>query len=167
MYYTFHDDDAHYVAKHVYETTSVIKYWYGDHTTGLATTKLTNKAAESFLRDVLLNKHMRIEIWKFNHNEWQIVRRASPGNLQDVEDFLFSSTHMTSAPVVLAIKYSVSDDNKVSSSGGGGSRIEADAILNPVVYIHSSWALLLQIQPFVNWASVSLSTMNCTLIWNP
>lgn len=114
MYYTFHDDDANYVAKHVYETTSVIKYWYGDHTTGLATTKLTNKAAESFLRDVLLNKHMRIEIWKYNQNEWQIIRRASPGNLQDVEDFLFSSTHMTSAPVVLAIKYSVSDDNKVS-----------------------------------------------------
>lgn len=114
MYYTFHGEDAEYVAKNVYETTSVLKYWFGDHTTGLATTKLTNKAAESFLRDVLLNKQLRIEIWKSNRNEWQIIRKASPGNLQDVEDFLFSSTHMTSAPVVLAIKYGVADDNKVS-----------------------------------------------------
>lgn len=114
MYYTFHGEDAEYVAKNVYETTSVLKYWFGDHITGLATTKLTNKAAESFLRDVLLNKQLRIEIWKSNRNEWQIIRKASPGNLQDVEDFLFSSTHMTSAPVVLAIKYGVADDNKVS-----------------------------------------------------
>ncbi|KAL7313114.1 MSH2 protein [Mucor circinelloides] len=113
VYYTFHGEDAEYVAKNVYETTSVLKYWFGDHTTGLATTKLTNKAAESFLRDVLLNKQLRIEIWKSNRNEWQIIRKASPGNLQDVEDFLFSSTHMTSAPVVLAIKYGVADDNKL------------------------------------------------------
>ncbi|KAL9539132.1 hypothetical protein MBANPS3_010452 [Mucor bainieri] len=113
VFYTFHGDDAHYVAKHVYKTTSVIQYWYGDHTTGLPTTKLSNKAAESFLRDLLLNKHMRIEIWKFSQNEWQMVRRASPGNLQDVEDFLFSSTHMTSAPVVLAVKYHVSNDTKI------------------------------------------------------
>lgn len=114
MYYTFHGDDARYVAKHVYETTSVIQYWYGDHTTGLPTTKLTNKAAESFLRDLLLNKHMRIEIWKWSQAGWQVIRKASPGNLQDVEDFLFSSTNMTSAPVVLAIKYMTSDDQKVS-----------------------------------------------------
>ncbi|CEP08620.1 hypothetical protein [Parasitella parasitica] len=113
VYYTFHGDDAEYVAKNVYETTSVLKYWFGDQTTGLATTKLTNKAAESFLRDVLLNKQLRIEIWKYNKNEWQIIRKASPGNLQDVEDFLFSSTQMTSAPVVIAIKYGVSGDNKL------------------------------------------------------
>lgn len=88
-------------------------YLIGDHLTGLATTKLTNKAAESFLRDVLLNKQLRIEIWKNNRNEWQVIRKASPGNLQDVEDFLFSSTQMTSAPVVIAIKYGASGDNKV------------------------------------------------------
>jgi DNA mismatch repair protein MSH2 len=45
--------------------------------------------------------------------EWQLIRQASPGNLQSVEDFLFSSTQMTSAPVVIAIKCGVSGDNKV------------------------------------------------------
>jgi DNA mismatch repair protein MSH2 len=56
---------------------------------------------------------MRIEIWKQNRTEWQLIRRASPGNLQDVEDFLFTTTQMTSAPVVIAVKYGVSGDNKV------------------------------------------------------
>jgi DNA mismatch repair protein MSH2 len=87
----------------------------GDSVTGLATTKLTSKAAEAFLRDVLLNKQLRIEIWKQSRMEWQLIRQASPGNLQSVEDFLFSSTQMTSAPVVIAIKYGVSGDNKVNT----------------------------------------------------
>lgn len=29
IYYTFHGEDAEYVAKNVYETTSVLKYWFG------------------------------------------------------------------------------------------------------------------------------------------
>ncbi|CAO3657406.1 unnamed protein product [Mucor hiemalis] len=39
----------------VYQTTTVIKYWFGDERTGVPTTKLTQKVAENFLRDVLLN----------------------------------------------------------------------------------------------------------------
>jgi DNA mismatch repair protein MSH2 len=81
--------------------------------TGLPTTKLTQKAAENFLRDVLLNKQIRIEIWKQSRLEWQLIRKASPGNIQDVEEFLFSTTQMTSAPVVIAVKHGVSGENKV------------------------------------------------------
>lgn len=67
------------------------------------------------MRDVLLNKQLRIEIWKQTRMEWHLIRQASPGNLQSVEDFLFSSTQMTSAPVVIAIKCGVSGDNKVNN----------------------------------------------------
>ncbi|KAI9470644.1 MAG: muts domain V-domain-containing protein [Benjaminiella poitrasii] len=111
-YYTFHGEDAIYIANNVYKTTSVILYWSGDSTTGLPTTKLTNKAAKAFLRDALLNKQLRIEIWKQNRLEWRMVRKASPGNLQAVEDFLFSTAQLTSAPVVIAVKHSTSDENK-------------------------------------------------------
>ncbi|KAG1051074.1 hypothetical protein G6F43_006697 [Rhizopus delemar] len=111
-YYTFHGDDAIYIAETVYKTTSVIKYWLGDSTTGLPSTRLSNRAAETFLRDALLNKQLRIEIWKQDRSEWKCIRKASPGNLQEVEDFLFSSSHMTIAPVVIAVKYSISGDNK-------------------------------------------------------
>ncbi|KAI8335610.1 muts domain V-domain-containing protein [Blakeslea trispora] len=112
-YYTCHGDDAHYVAQQVFETVSVIKYWFGDSETGLPTTKLTNNVAETFMRDVLLNKQLKIEIWKQQRLEWQLQRKASPGNLQAVEDILFANKQLTSAPVVMAVKYSVSGDQKV------------------------------------------------------
>ncbi|KAI7895639.1 muts domain V-domain-containing protein [Mucor mucedo] len=100
-YFTFHEDDARYVAEVVYQTPSVIKNWGG-----LATTKLTETAAKGFLRDLLINKQKRIQIWTGSRTTWRISREASPGNLQQVEDFLFSSVEMTSAPVVIAVKYS-------------------------------------------------------------
>lgn len=84
----------------------------GDNVTGLPTTKLSKNAAETFLRDALLNKQQRIEIWKQERLDWKIIRKASPGNLQGVEDFLFSSAQLTSAPVVIAVKYGISGENK-------------------------------------------------------
>lgn len=79
----------------------------------MPSTRLSNRAAETFLRDALLNKQLRIEIWKQDRSEWKCIRKASPGNLQEVEDFLFTSSHMTIAPVVIAVKYNISGDNKV------------------------------------------------------
>ncbi|GAA5811327.1 hypothetical protein MFLAVUS_004760 [Mucor flavus] len=111
-YYTLHGNDALYAADKVYQTTTVIKYWFGDITTGLATTKLTDKVAKNFLRDSLLNKQLRIAIWKQFKQEWKVISQASPGNLQQVEEFLFSSTRMDSAPVVIAVNYGVSNDQK-------------------------------------------------------
>lgn len=113
-YYTFHGDDALYIAQAVYKTTSAIKYWGGDATKGLPTTSLTHSAAESFLRDALLNKQLRIEIWasKKGTGQWSVIRKASPGNLQDVEDYLFVNSNLTSAPVVMAVKLASSAEQK-------------------------------------------------------
>ncbi|KAI8374267.1 muts domain V-domain-containing protein [Radiomyces spectabilis] len=114
-YYTFHGDNALYIAQHVYKTTSVVKYWGGDAVRGLATTSLSSSVAGSFLRDALLNKQKRIEIWtqKKNSSHWELSRKASPGNLQDVEDLLFLDSNMTAAPVVMAVKLATSNENKV------------------------------------------------------
>lgn len=45
---------------------------------GLATTSLTLSAAESFLRDALLNKQLRIEIWapKKGTGQWSAIRKV-------------------------------------------------------------------------------------------
>jgi DNA mismatch repair protein MSH2 len=102
---------------------------------GLATTSLTHSAAESFLRDALLNKQLRIEIWapKKGTSQWSVIRKvylfaqlsffspsftnhfkqASPGNLQDVEDYLFLNSNLTSAPVVMAVKLATTTEHKV------------------------------------------------------
>lgn len=51
----------------------------GDVTKGLPTTSLTHSAAESFLRDALLNKQLRIEIWasKKGTGQWSVIRKVS------------------------------------------------------------------------------------------
>ncbi|KAH8551569.1 muts domain V-domain-containing protein [Umbelopsis sp. PMI_123] len=114
-YYTLHGEDAVYIAQAVYKTTSAIKYWGGAAPKGLATTSLTHSAAESFLRDALLNKQLRIEIWapKKGTSQWSVIRKASPGNLQDVEDYLFLNSNLTSAPVVMAVKLATTTEHKI------------------------------------------------------
>ncbi|RUP43910.1 hypothetical protein BC936DRAFT_136556 [Jimgerdemannia flammicorona] len=117
-YYTFHGDDALYIAQNVFKTTSVVKYWGGDSSKGLATCILSHSAADSFLRDALLTRQLRIEIWgadgaKKGGAAWKLTRRASPGNLQDVEDYLFANTHMSAAPIVMAAKLGAGGENKV------------------------------------------------------
>ncbi|CAO3614416.1 unnamed protein product [Cunninghamella blakesleeana] len=109
-YYTVHGSDAQQIAQSIFKTTSVVKYWggNGDAATGLPTIPLTNNVAESFLREGLLEKQLRIEIWrpKKNTTTWNVAYKASPGNLQDVEDFLFLNSSMTISPIILAIKWS-------------------------------------------------------------
>ncbi|OZJ02634.1 hypothetical protein BZG36_04160 [Bifiguratus adelaidae] len=114
-YYTFHGDDALYIAQNVYKTLSVVKYWGGDSTRGLPSVNLSANATESFLRDALITKQLRVEIWGYETgkpNQWKCQRKASPGNLQDVEDFLFANTSMEAAPIVMSAKIGTGD-NKV------------------------------------------------------
>lgn len=103
------------MAQNVYKTLTVLKYWGGDATTGLPTVSLSSGVAESFLRDALLTKQFRIEIWtpKKNSQQWQLTRKASPGNLQDVEDLLFLNSNITASPVVLAVRLGTSGDHKM------------------------------------------------------
>ncbi|KAF8948080.1 MutS-like protein [Haplosporangium gracile] len=114
-FYSVHGDDAYFIAQHVYKTTSVIKYLGGDVTTGVPSCTLSRTTCETFLRDALLNRQMRIEIWAAEprkQNVWNIVKRASPGNLQDMEDLLFSNTDMAASPIVMAVKIHTGGDQR-------------------------------------------------------
>jgi DNA mismatch repair protein MSH2 len=88
---------------------------------------LRESQAKTFLRDVLTTKQLRVEIWvpapgqgkkcvKFLldkevrcchralHLGFLTIAKASPGNLQAVEDLLFVNSDLLSAPIVMAIK---------------------------------------------------------------
>ncbi|KAF9935116.1 MutS-like protein [Linnemannia zychae] len=111
-----HGDDAYFIAQHVYKTTSVIKYLGGDVTSGVPSCTLSRTTCETFLRDALLNRQMRVEIWAAEprkQNVWNIVKRASPGNLQDMEDLLFSNTDMVASPIVMAVKIQTGGDQRI------------------------------------------------------
>jgi DNA mismatch repair protein MSH2 len=109
-----HGNDALYVAEHIAQTTSIIKYWAGDINTGLKTAIISQKSAEVALREALLQKQMKIEIWKPSRSGWQMAQKASPGNLEQVDDLLFSNTNMSVSPVIVAVRYGNQKGQKVS-----------------------------------------------------
>jgi DNA mismatch repair protein MSH2 len=59
-----------------------------------------------FLREALFKLGKRIEVWASasGRMNWKLVKQASPGNLQDVEDELGSQ--IDAAPMILAVKIS-------------------------------------------------------------
>ncbi|KAL8985311.1 MAG: hypothetical protein Q9205_000960 [Flavoplaca limonia] len=101
-WYTAHGDDAVFIARTVYKTTSVLRQ-LGKADTGLPSVTMTITVFRTFLRDALFKLSRRVEIWESSGRmQWKITKQASPGNLQDVEDEL--GGQMDSAPVILAVK---------------------------------------------------------------
>ncbi|KAF8468885.1 muts domain V-domain-containing protein [Kalaharituber pfeilii] len=112
-YYTVHGQDAHFVAQAVYKTTSVIRQ-LGGAKNALPSCTLSVAAFRNFLREVLFRQGKRVEIWasaKGTKNGWELVKQASPGNLQDVEEDL--AGQIDTSPVILAVKVSVKGDQRV------------------------------------------------------
>jgi DNA mismatch repair protein MSH2 len=63
-FYSAYGQDALYVANHIFRTNSVIKYLgYGGKAAGLPSVALKISVAQSFLRDALTSKQLRVEIW--------------------------------------------------------------------------------------------------------
>lgn len=108
-YYTAHGEDALFIAQSVYRTTSVVKY-LGQNGTRLASVTLSIAVFQNFIKDALLNKGLKVEIYTCQGRNWTVSRRASPGNLQDVEDLL--GNQMDQNPVVLGLKVQSKADQK-------------------------------------------------------
>nr|KMM64509.1 DNA mismatch repair protein MSH2 [Coccidioides posadasii RMSCC 3488] len=110
-WYTAHGTDAEYIARTVYKTTSVLRTLGRSDTSGLPSVTMTVTVFRNFLREALFRLSKRIEIWSsqggMGKGVWKLVKQASPGNLQDVEDELGSGGGMMdTAPIILAVKIS-------------------------------------------------------------
>ncbi|KNC99246.1 mismatch repair ATPase MSH2 [Spizellomyces punctatus DAOM BR117] len=112
-YYSVHGDDAIFVAQTVYKTSTVIKYLGGEGPKALPSCTLSKLNTNALLRDLLLVNLYRVEIWSMEGRQWRISKRASPGNLVDVEDMLFTNNEVASSPVVLALRVGTKNDQKL------------------------------------------------------
>ncbi|KAG5944507.1 MutS-like protein [Claviceps pazoutovae] len=103
-WYTAHGEDAFFIAKTVYKTTSVVRQLGRNDDSGLPSVTMTMTVFRQFLREALLKLGKRIEIWESQSGRmnWKCVKKASPGNLQDVEDDL--GGQIESAPMIMAVK---------------------------------------------------------------
>ncbi|KAJ5056621.1 muts domain V-domain-containing protein [Bipolaris maydis] len=103
-YYSAHGEDAKFIANTVYKTTAVIRKLGREP--GLESVTMTVTVFRNFLRDALFRLSKRIEIWQSTGKrmDWKVVKQASPGNLQDLEDEL--GGQIESAPIILAVKVS-------------------------------------------------------------
>ncbi|KAK4192287.1 putative DNA mismatch repair protein msh-2 [Podospora australis] len=105
-WYTSHGEDANFIARTVYKTTSVVRQLGKNDHTGLPSVTMTVTVFRQFLREALYKLGKRVEIYASPNGRmnWKIVKQASPGNLQDVEDDLGSQ--FEGAPVIMAVKIS-------------------------------------------------------------
>lgn len=120
-YYSSHGADALLIAAQVYRTQTVLKY-LGKPTKsdplGLPSCTLSLATAQSFLRDALTTKQLRIEIYEIDGkgssavNKWKLSKSASPGNLGAVEELLFAKADLFEAPVIMALQLSIKDGIK-------------------------------------------------------
>ncbi|KAL0958358.1 hypothetical protein HGRIS_000500 [Hohenbuehelia grisea] len=119
-YYCCYGPDAHYAATHVFHTKSVIKQ-LGLGVKAVPSVILRPNQATMFLRESLTVKQLKVEIWAPEPGQgkktakFRLDKEASPGNLQAVEDLLFSSADLTSAPIVMAIRIASAADVSVKS----------------------------------------------------
>lgn len=106
-FYTAHGDDAEFIANTIYKTTAVIKQLgRGDV---LPSVTMTVTVYRNFLREALFKLGKRVELWQSSgKTNLKMIKQASPGNLQAVEEELGASmdSQGTGAPVMLAVKVS-------------------------------------------------------------
>lgn len=63
-FYAAYGPDAEYIAQHVYHTNSVLRYLgQGGRLAGLPSVSVKTSVAQTFLREALTTKQLRVEIW--------------------------------------------------------------------------------------------------------
>ncbi|GAB2293835.1 MutS-like protein [Dionaea muscipula] len=106
-YYTAHGDNAVFIAKTYYHTTTVLRQ-LGTGSDALSSVSVSKNMFESITRDLLLERtDHTIELYEGSGSNWRLVKSGSPGNLGSFEDVLFANNEMQDTPVTVALLTSI------------------------------------------------------------
>ncbi|XP_026673807.1 DNA mismatch repair protein Msh2 isoform X2 [Ceratina calcarata] len=115
-YYTLHGSDALFAAQEVFNTTSVCKI-IGEGSQKIEGVILNKNHFESFIRDLLLVKQYRVEVYanqgtSRDHN-WVLQYKGSPGNLVHFEDILFGNNDVSVSVRVIAVRLGMEGKHRI------------------------------------------------------
>eukprot|EP00123_Amoebidium_parasiticum_P014198 comp22389_c2_seq1/m.33400 comp22389_c2_seq1/g.33400 ORF comp22389_c2_seq1/g.33400 comp22389_c2_seq1/m.33400 type:complete len:920 (-) comp22389_c2_seq1:572-3331(-) len=113
-YYTVHGKDAHFIAKDYFHTNAVIKY-FGAGDKGIPYVCVSPMMFDSTLRSLLLVRQYRVEVYskEGKGSNWELLKKGSPGNLQEFEDDLFAHTELSTSALVMAVKLASDNGQRV------------------------------------------------------
>ncbi|XP_009798771.1 DNA mismatch repair protein MSH2 [Nicotiana sylvestris] len=102
-YYTAHGDDATFIAKTYYHTTTALRQ-LGNGADALSSISVSRNMFETIARDILLERMDRtLELYEGSGSNWRLVKSGTPGNLGSFEDILFANNEMQDSPVIAAL----------------------------------------------------------------
>ncbi|KAK8968583.1 DNA mismatch repair protein MSH2 [Platanthera guangdongensis] len=102
-YYTVHGEDASFIAKTYYRTTTALRQ-LGNATDGIPSVSVNRNMFENIARDVLLHRtDLTVEVYEGSGSNWRLTKAGTPGNIGAFEDVLFANNDMQDAPVTIAL----------------------------------------------------------------
>lgn len=106
-YYSVHAEDATLASQQIFNT-NIIKYMGLEPK--LSYLVLSRGNFEKFVRELLLVKHYRVEVYvktsASRNSDWTLEYKGSPGNVSQFEDILFENNDIVISSAVMGVKLS-------------------------------------------------------------
>lgn len=123
--FSVHGEAAKFVAQEYFRTLAAVTFSGSQR---LPTVEMKQEKYEEVVRDLILVKLKKVEVWGKTGTNWAKEKKASPGNVRDFEELLYRNKELEDTAVSVAICFGVEGQHKMVGAAF------ADAILRKIGY---------------------------------